>query len=381
MKAIAASTDLPEEIRAGVAKPDLSDEERAALHNVTSGLYKRDPVRQSVNRAIESVCEALNVAPPGKGKPAKKGKRDDKEDAPETKEEVEKKAKKVAKVEEEPMELDEESEFEGFGTDVDEPGPSIPEPDSEAEGVEEKEFAKYAHLLGSSSDEDSDEEDEERFERFKGREKVNLDDISLSGGSAPGSVADSESDSASDSEPEAKPRKQPSVSLSPSPSPPPAKKKKKKASKATTPSRPVDSTFLPTLMGGYISGSESDASSLDMAPAKKRLGQKQRQAIWEKKFGGKAKHLQNPQPGKRDSGWDMKRGAVGADDQGGRTPWKQGVRNPLMNGGGEVSRPQKPQVERKKDDVGSLHPSWEAMKKAKESQKAATFAGAKITFD
>lgn len=372
VKSIAASTDLPDEVRSGVAKPELEEEEKAALHNVTSGLYKRDPVRQAVTRAVTDVCDILGVPTPEKAKRLRKGKQEKEEERVEVKKVV----KKAVKVEEEPVEVDYEEEFHGFESDVDEPGPSIGDADSEAEAVEEKAFSKYDHLLGSSSESESDSEDEDdgRFERFKGRERVNLDDISLSG-SAPSSEAGSDSES----EPE-----EPPTRLSLSPSPPPAKKKKS----AKTATRPGDSTFLPTLMGGYISGSES-ASSIDVAPPKKRLGQKQRQAIWEKKFGAKAKHLQNQpprRPGARDSGWDMRRGAVDGDDQDGKTPWKKGIRNPLTNKGFEGGerlpvRPERKQEERKKDDQGALHPSWEARKKAKESQKTASFAGSKITFD
>lgn len=343
IKSIAESENLPEDLRRVLAKPDLSEEERVALHNVTSGLYNRDQVRQAVDRAIAAVCEILNVPVPQKGKRVRKGKQEKEEDQIPKVEKVEADEDDVMESVEE---VDDESEFQGFS---DEPGPEL---DSEEEAAEEDEFSKYDHLLGSSSDEDEDEDfDDERFERFKGKEKVNLDDISLSGSGADSDSEDEES--------------------SASPSPPPAKKKKEKSA---VPARPTGSTFLPSLMGGYISGSES-ASDVDVAPAKKRRGQRQRQAIWEKKFGEKAKHLQNPvkSQGGRDSGWDMKRGAV----EGG--PWKKGIRNPLMRKGASTQEAPKPPP--KKDDEGVLHPSWEAMKKAKDAQKTASFAGSKITFD
>lgn len=144
---------------------------------------------------------------------------------------------------------------------------------------------------------------------------------------------------------------------------------------------------LPSLMGGYISGSESDASDIDVAPAarKNRRGQRARQAIWEKKFKDRAKHLSQEKAG-RDSGWDLKRGAV---DGSARTPWKQGIKTPFErrpesrrdeqeHAAPEPSRPRPPT---KKDDEGPLHPSWEARKKAKEAQQTAAFQGKKITFD
>lgn len=153
-----------------------------------------------------------------------------------------------------------------------------------------------------------------------------------------------------------------------------------------------NTTFLPSLMGGYFSGSES-ASDVDVAPRKKRLGQRQRQAIAERKHGEKANHVRShasQQKKGRDSGWDMRRGAVDGEDQArGKQPWKKGVSNPLGGGGknrreapgkrgGQQERPsQKP---KSRDDLGVLHPSWEARKKAKETQQAAAFQGTKITF-
>ncbi|KAH7157645.1 Bud-site selection protein [Dactylonectria estremocensis] len=368
VKAIAESEDLPEDLRRGLAKPNLSEEERVALHNVTSGLYNRDQVKQAVDKAVAAVCEFLNVPVPKKGKRVRKGKqeKEEQDDQIASKGEEEKGKQKQDQASGvngedvvESVEDDEESDFRGFSD-----GPDVAEElDDEDEADEEEEYDKYDHLLGSSSDEEEDDFAGERFERFRGKETVNLDDISLSGSGAD-----------SDSEPD-------DEESSGSPSPPPAKKKKAKSSSAAAPARPTGSTFLPSLMGGYISGSES-ASDVDVAPAKKRRGQRQRQAIWEKKFGEKAKHLQNPTKGGRDSGWDMRRGAVEGADSG--TPWKKGIRNPLVRQGGGSDGLRAKEVDKpppKKDDEGVLHPSWEAMKKAKESQKTASFAGSKITFD
>ncbi|KPM34136.1 hypothetical protein AK830_g12434 [Neonectria ditissima] len=363
IKSVAESEDLPEEIRRGLAKPDLSEEERVALHNVTSGLYNRDNVKKAVGGAVAAVCEMLNVPVPQKGKRVRKSKQEkDEQSEEQPKEQTEDQLadKKVLDDEvHESVEEDDESEFQGFSDD--EAGPALDLDDDEKD-AEEDEFSQYDHLLGSSSDEDEEEFNHEKFERYKGREKVNLDDISLSGSAA---------DSDSDSEPEDL------SSASSSPSPPPAKKKKKE--KKTPTARPTGSTFLPSLMGGYISGSES-ASDVDVAPAKKRRGQRQRQAIWEKKFGGKAKHLQQPAKSGRDSGWDSKRGAVDGGDGGQRTPWKKGIRNPLARGSARTE-PEAEKPPPKKDDEGPLHPSWQARKKAKEQGKTVAFAGSKITFD
>lgn len=368
VKSIAASTDLPDELRTGIAKPDLEPEEKAALHNVTSGLYNRECVKQAVDKAVTSICDHLNLPTPDKAKRSRK--QNDKEsEIP-----AAKKQKVQEEEDEEEAADDDESEFEGFESDVDEPGPTVGELNSEEEAEEEAKFSKYDHLLGGSSEEEDsdDQEDEDDLiaklkSRSKIRETVNLDDIS----DAEDSGAETDLGSLSDVSSEAV-------------SPPPEKPKKLKAEKAREKPRepkPAKSgkeeMFLPSLMGGYISGSES-ASDIDVAPPKKRLGQRQRQAIAEKKYGDKAKHFQKQaKSGGRDGGWDARRGAVNGDDKG-KKPWKKGIQGPSNKQGHVEQREVKPA---KRDDSGPLHPSWEARKKAKDSQKAVAFEGAKITFD
>ncbi|KAK6536649.1 hypothetical protein TWF281_000873 [Arthrobotrys megalospora] len=97
------------------------------------------------------------------------------------------------------------------------------------------------------------------------------------------------------------------------PSPPPEKPQKSKAKKQTAPAPALASTgptksssFLPTLMTGYISGSDSDAASDISAknkskrakkgpPEKKvrknRMGQAARRALAEKMYGSGANHV------------------------------------------------------------------------------------------
>jgi hypothetical protein len=121
-------------------------------------------------------------------------------------------------------------------------------------------------------------------------------------------------------------------------------------------------------MGGYWSGSESEAEDFEDGPPKKnRRGQRARQAIAEKKFGKSAKHLQNQDR-------TGPRGARGAP-RGGRFErpgHDRGVRN-------DAAEPPK---KKHRDDEGSLHPSWAAAKKAKEAKKVtAVFEGKKISFD
>jgi hypothetical protein len=128
-------------------------------------------------------------------------------------------------------------------------------------------------------------------------------------------------------------------------------------------------SFIPSLtMGGYISGSGSDVEEVDIAPKKNRRGQRERQQIWEKKYGCNAKHLQQQQQQKRPrprrkASPDYTLGDTGSAAQSKR---KVGPKNDA----------------RGKDDSGPLHPSWEAAKKAKEAkQKPVEFQGKKITFD
>lgn len=319
VKSIAASPDLPDELRRGVSKPDLPEEEQTALHNVTSGLYNKEPVKKAMDRAVKAVCGALKVPLPESSKRSRKDKRKDQGEQPDT------------------------------------------------EGKEVTEFDKLDELLGSSSDEEEDWISD-KYAKFRGKETVNLDDISVSG-----SGEESEADSVSQESTR-------------SASPPPEKKQKtEKRSTAPTSAGSIrDSTFLPSLMGGYISGSES-ASDIEDAKPKKRRGQRARQAIWEQKYGSGAKHLSKPQNRSgRDSGWDMRRGAVDGDGQGQRTPWKKGIQNPMAKTSSRPSGVQGVSASapvRKRDDEGTLHPSWEARKKAKESQKATAFAGSKVVFD
>ncbi|KAI1310744.1 Bud-site selection protein [Xylaria venustula] len=430
IKGIAESPKLPENIKP-VPKPELSEDEKTALHNVTSALCNRKQVKDIIEQAIMGTCMALRVPMPekkskgkGKEKPTaerpktpvvkKKEQIDDQEDSDSLADDESEDAeepdidglillkRKVEKIEnEEDLEshvssdaLGDDAAFEGFS-------------DSDAE---EKMFSKYDDLVGgSSSDEDeSDEEGDDDDDDNQGDRpdskarafrKASLDDVSLS------SEAPDDSDDSEDSEDE---------TLAP-----PAKKVKavKPVSFETG-----NSAFLPSLMGGYISGSES-ASDVDVAPAarKNRRGQKARQAIWEKKFGEKAKHLHKEKDA-RSSGWDMKRGAVEDTSK----PWKKGIANPFeknhvhpdrqkqLNGeedrqakgkGGsrdvkdrrpprhqqqqqqqdrsqsfQAEQP-KPKPPPKRDDEGALHPSWAAAKKAKEGVQKVEFKGKKVTFD
>ncbi|KAI0593240.1 Bud-site selection protein, partial [Biscogniauxia sp. FL1348] len=442
IKGVAESPKLPADIKPVPKPTGLTDEEKAALHNVTSALCNRKQVKDVIEEAIMGTCIALRVPMPEKGKGKAKSKDPEMSDDKDTKDMAKDKKKKPgsrggrAEKEEQADDRDsisaggtKDQDLDGEDTEPDEPillkrqlegdydglgsagegsdASESPEfngfSDSDAE---ERAFARYDDFVGGSSssdeggeDSDDDDDDARVDSRAKSIRKLALDDISLSSSGSNQSSADESSDSEDDAV-----------------SPPP--KKAKSSSKAV---RSGTSAFLPTLMGGYISGSES-ASDVDVAPARKnRRGQRARQAIWEKKYGDKAKHHQKQVTDSRDQGWDMKRGAVGAGDDdggGGSKPWKKGIRNPFekqqhihpqrqqrMNqqdknkdrGSREPNRqqrrqegaqsrsqqllpPPKPKPAPKRDDTGPLHPSWAAAKKAKEDVQKVAFQGRKVTF-
>ncbi|OTA91873.1 hypothetical protein M434DRAFT_396819 [Hypoxylon sp. CO27-5] len=418
IKGVAESPKLPADIVRPVPKPDgLSEEEKAALHNVTSALCNRKQVHDIIKEAVMGTCIALRVPMPekmkkgGKTKKEKTDGRADKEDQADDRDNVAKaidnsgedndEGEKSGLEEElEPVLLKRkqdrtvEDEEEEEQLDSDDEGPSDDQvfegfSDSDAE---ERMWSRYDDFVASSSsDEDSDEDGASEEDELAAdsrarsvRKDTTTDDISIS--SAEESESEEEDLETSGSES--------STSISPPPS------KKTKATK-TGPVSAGNSAFLPTLMGGYISGSESEASDIDVGPPRKnRRGQRARQAIWEKKYKDKAKHVQKQQQEKakgRDQGWDIRRGAVGDDEEGSNKPWKKGIRNPFDNkhvhperqrqmqgGSQEVDRSQpaerpKPKAAPKRDDTGPLHPSWAAAKKAKEQK--VEFQGRKVVFD
>ncbi|KAJ4418942.1 hypothetical protein N0V85_001241 [Neurospora sp. IMI 360204] len=502
IKRIADCPNLPEAVKRGVSKPVLTEEERTALHNVTSALCARQEVRTVTDKAIVGICKAMGIEPPekkgkkGKNQPKEKdeskteeakekgdnkttkdkkgeGKKDNKIDnKSKGKEKKDDKAKEKTKTKEKPAKKE-----------------AVAEPNSDDDGEpvneeeEEKVLSKYDDLLGgSSSESDADDEEEERFASKAAVKKRpiakeldpmeitddeeggygddgDLDPMEITDDEAEdgdseqdGDGSDDEFEGFSDSEVEGSDPKHQEQSEDENEDneeeeddsdsdnsgidAAPSKKKSKSSSTANTQklqNLTMDSTFLPTLMGGYISGSES-ASDVDVAPARKnRRGQRARQAIWEKKFKEEAKHLKKQQNA-RDAGWDMKRGAVESSDG---KPWKKGSLLDIKNkgndggeeggedkggdaqtggagaaaarggdrgrgGGGRGGRggagrggsfgsgrgdagaaPAPPaRAPKKRDDSGPLHPSWEAKKKAKEKEMmSAPFQGKKITFD
>lgn len=453
IKAVAESDKLPDEVKAGVPKPDLTPEEKALLHNVTSSLYNRPVVKRAVEKAIEGICRAIGVPVPekkgkGKGKDSGEekerdgsgeGEREKKGDKSSSEEEEQSKKKKKKKKSEEAKDGPESGKAGGVnGTKKEDRKGRIDQKDDEEidEEEEEKAVSQLDQLLGLESDEENEDEEEEVLVKGRTRKPAaanteldpmeittdeegddeeedddeggDLDPMEVTSDEEEGGSGDEDefqgfSDSGQDgpdnssSEGEDESASDAESSASSIVRSPPAKKvaTSEKASKSSK-TKPTNSTFLPTLMGGYISGSES-ASDVDVAPVRKnRRGQRARQKIWEKKYGEKARHLQKQAAKGRDAGWDPKRGAVDGESA---KPWKRGIRNPLQDrdkdkpkpkdSGTDAVQTKKQQAppkreppKRARDDSGPLHPSWEAKKQAKaKEQLTAPFQGKKITFD
>ena len=350
-KAVAESPDLPKAV--STPPPPIDDTAKA---NVIARLCNSNPVKEALPPLLKDIQRALGIEP----KDVKEGKKRLRAKDIE-KQKQEEQAKLPAKKSRPTAEPE--------SGDV-----SMGEPDDESDAqpsarrnlgnASDDDFAEFDDRLAGSSDSE-DEGESDQVDVKKGRAsraaalRAALGDISQSVSASP---------SAS-----------PSPSRSPSPE---SDAQPARSTKAGT------SAFVPSLtMGGYWSGSESEAEDFEDGPPKKnRRGQRARQAIAEKKFGKSAKHLQNQdKAGKNDrnAGWDAKRGAT--DRTGPR-----GVRGAPR--GGRFERPgqdrgvrndaAEPPKKKHRDDQGSLHPSWEAAKKAKEAKKVtAAFEGKKISFD
>ena len=365
---------LPESVK-DIEKADPD----AARLNVLARLYKVPAVKKEMDALIDDLKEIVGSgSASNKSEAAGKAQAVDKGD---------KKRKMVARADaeaEEDDDLDMDmldlSDEDGVAARLLNARIAAPSSGEESDG-DLSEHERPPSIQDSDSDSDSDadaglaasDSDGTSFSGFS-------DDLSSSNGPVKRSIAppsDSEdSDSAS------------SVSLTTSSKP----KASNDIAKAST------STFLPGLSHAtYFSGDES-ASDLDEKPRKNRRGQRARQKIAEAKFGAKAKHIEKNE---RKQGWDAKRGAVGSDAKpGNRRDRRAAEKGMKTNGGrgpvisGENAAPlgkkrddadaKKPGP--KKDDMGSLHPSWAAAKAAKESKKLKIDLGGaksakKITFD
>ena len=244
--------------------------------------------------------------------------------------------------------------------------------------VEDK--AKEVDMVDDDDEEEEEEDDDDS------------DDLAQFDSRLANPDSDSDSENENDTDLDA-------MSITPSPQPSPSSSRESSpASKKTKPTStltktPVTSTtFLPSLsMGGYVSASDSESdpdpenSDLGGKPQRKnRMGQQARRALWEKKYGAGAKHVQKEMQRKtrdRDSGWDVRRGAMsGGNSRQGRG--SKGNGNPKDGYGSGQRRFQGQAREKMPQDDKPIHPSWEAARKAKEQkQGAASFQGKKVTFD
>jgi hypothetical protein len=144
----------------------------------------------------------------------------------------------------------------------------------------------------------------------------------------------------------------------------------------------TSTSFLPSLNAGYISGSDSEIDE-NVIPEhrKNRRGQQARRQIAELKYGKNAKHIQHQNRQSGNVTWDAKRGAVDGSSskhRGGGYNRNPGRKDKAGDG---LDSSQK-QMPKKRDDSGSLHPSWEAAKLRKlQPATEKKFSGKKITFD
>ncbi|CAI6331950.1 unnamed protein product [Periconia digitata] len=329
VKSLRESEDIPD-----VEKVAEKGEQDVALLNVQARLFKVDAVRKVVDEVVDDLKEIVGA---GKGKSEGDGAR-----------------QKKRKEKEGGSEEEESANVEAFDSDVmaaldgliAAPSSADDSEDSLSEGHRPPSVEDSGSEDGDEMDldEDMESDEDEAHVSTNGREVAD-------GSSDSGALHDSDVESISEFESEA------DVSA-------PTSKSKRKLAPLEKPSK---STFLPSLShAAYFSGSESEASDLDadLAPRKNRRGQKARQKIWEQKYGDKAKHKEKED---RAKGWDAKRGAVSSDRRG------RGAKAPPRGYGpeksGENAMPlgkQKPVP--KRDDAGTLHPSWQAAKAAKEKK-------------
>lgn len=310
--------------------------------NILARLFKSNPVKNAMPNLLADIRRLLGVneAPTGKSG-MKEAAQKEKSKKPKSESESESEAESTV-----PLKKAEKKKSTKDAEQDSQPEDGVS--GSEGEGFNSDELEQFGSRLapGSGSEDESESEDADE-----------------SGGLGPDDISDSVSRGSS---PE----------FSAEDSPPPKKAKASKGSAAPA----KETTFLPSLMmGGYWSGSEEASDDEAAAPKRKnRMGQQARRALWEKKYGAGANHVQKEQQQQkrnRDSGWDTKRGATA----GGRGGFGGRQQNRYEGGsgftGGQSNKPKAPPK-----DEGPLHPSWEAKRKQKE-QTTAAFAGKKVVFD
>ncbi|KAF3491359.1 bud site selection protein 22 [Arthroderma uncinatum] len=302
--------------------------------NVTARLFNSNPVKKVFPGLMNEIRDILGLS--GDQPPKKKGTiGDDKQPTQPADEDVEM------------------SDDEGINEESD-----------ASQGSEEEDLSRFDGLVASGSDEDDESAQEEDDMPKPTTAKYNpIADLSLS--PTPSIASDDSAEITTKTS-----------------------KTKQKSTTATT-----ATTFLPTLMGGYWSGSESEPENDDpsaLPVRKNRMGQQARRKLWEKKYGASAKHIQNQakeqyQSKNRDSGWDMRRGATSQEDtrgKYGRNKIPGGKRREVVRSSAPQEQPARPASNFKKpNDDKPLHPSWQAAMKRKETKTQAAFQGKKVVFD
>ena len=318
-----------------------------AESNILARLYKSNPVQSAMPNILGDIRKLLGIGDTPAGKQGNAGGR---KDALSEEKEKRRQAEKI-------------------------------ESESESESASEGNAVQHSHLghdEGVSADDDSESEDFSPFDKrlapgSESEEHSDEDAPRPDGNEIDGGISDSVSRS-------------PSPDFSSTDSPPLKKAKGSKVSaKAVT-----DTTFLPSLMmGGYWSGSEEATDDEEVAgppKRKNRMGQQARRALWEKKYGAKANHVQKEQKKQkhsRDNDWDPRRGAVSTDVQGGKD--YRGGRGRVGAGAGRPPKKQDgqagPSPKGPPKDAGPLHPSWEAKRRLKEHDSTAYLNRKKVVFD
>ncbi|KIW59677.1 hypothetical protein PV05_04112 [Exophiala xenobiotica] len=316
--------------------PVLDPTKSIAEGNVIGRLFNSGPVKQVLPGIMNGIYDALDISQAGP----------DKIDIKRDKRAVTSKSKNS----------EDEDVFDGFSDREPDDGEAV---NDDLSGSEmDNLLDQYAGRLASSDDETNDD--------------------------ASADLQFSPSDSISEQGNLIRPPRE-DLSISASPEPVDRRERPSNTEKIV---KPLSSTaFLPSLsLGGYYSGSDSETGDLNYnrgpplrKERKNRRGQRARQKLAEMKFGKKANHIAQ-QTATRQTSWDPKRGAVGENDRR-QHRFRDGKVSHKANGAATQGNTVPLGKPKKRDDSGSLHPSWEAIKKRKESQTQAIFTGKKVTFD
>ncbi|KAF4577143.1 hypothetical protein EYR36_005130 [Pleurotus pulmonarius] len=291
----------------------------------------------------------------------------------------------VVNPEERPKKVSQDEEESG-DLDTSTPISEVRHPQDAGMGHEAEAEDTHSEAAAISDDEGEDEAGWESG-TVGGDEDDSGEDIDGRSKLAPGSdMTDSDSDSDSDSASQDMLHNQPT-------------KKARPSGKEVTPVNSA-STFLPSLSVGYIRGDSdnsdvdgSDAGQPDIQPRKNRRGQRARRAIWEKKYGRNANHKKketetssrHTRPSiPQTSGRGRKMGNKVIPDGSANKVYALKSRTwgekPSHDQKLTASKPATRQLPASQTQGSSLHPSWEAKRKAKERTGIVPSQGKKIVF-